>query len=88
MCRREKDKIISLGQTNSIVGGNIIATTKIRNNYGAIQSIIFPILRQQYWTFLYCSLLSYHPYSFLVSVLCFFFDSPLSKVIALPTIAM
>ena len=25
MCRREKDKIISLGLTNSIVGGNIIA---------------------------------------------------------------
>ena len=26
-------------------GKNIIATTKIRNNYGAIQSFIFPILR-------------------------------------------
>ena len=26
------------------VGENIIATTKIRNNYGAIQSFIFPIL--------------------------------------------
>ena len=26
------------------VGENIIATTKIRNNYGAIQSLIFPIL--------------------------------------------
>ena len=32
------------------------ATTKIRNNYVTIQSFIFPILRQQYWTFLYCSL--------------------------------
>jgi hypothetical protein len=27
------------------VGENIIATTKIRNNYAAIQSLIFPILR-------------------------------------------
>ena len=27
------------------VGENIIATTKIRNNYGAIQTFIFPILR-------------------------------------------
>ena len=27
------------------VGENIIATTKILNNYGAIQSFIFPILR-------------------------------------------
>jgi hypothetical protein len=27
------------------VGENIIATTKIRNDYGAIQSFIFPILR-------------------------------------------
>ena len=26
-------------------GKNIIAATKIRNNYGAIQSFIFPILR-------------------------------------------
>ena len=29
---------------NCTVGENIIATTKIRNNYGAIQSFIFPIL--------------------------------------------
>ena len=27
------------------VGENIIATNKIRNNYGAIQSFKFPILR-------------------------------------------
>ena len=27
------------------VGENIIATPKIGNNYGAIQSLIFPILR-------------------------------------------
>ena len=32
----------ALGNT---VGENIIATTKIRNNYGAIQSFIFLILR-------------------------------------------
>ena len=35
---------------------NIIAVTKIRNTYGAIQSLIFPILRWQYCAFLYCSL--------------------------------
>ena len=29
----------------STVGENIIATTKRRNNYDAIQSFIFPILR-------------------------------------------
>ena len=38
------------------VGGNIIPTTKIRNNYGAIQSFYFPISLSQYWTFLYCSI--------------------------------
>ena len=27
------------------VGENIITTTKIRSNYGAIQSLIFPIVR-------------------------------------------
>ena len=39
----------AFGRNNSLVGGtvgeNIIATTKIRNDYGAIQSFIFPILR-------------------------------------------
>ena len=30
---------------NYTVGENIIATIKIQNNYGAIQSFIFPILR-------------------------------------------
>ena len=30
---------------NHTVDENIIATTKIRNNYDAIQSFIFPILR-------------------------------------------
>ena len=28
-----------------IVGENVIATIKMRNNYGDIQSFIFPILR-------------------------------------------
>ena len=54
---KKRNKINTLrsskGQQNSLVdlnsytvGENIIATTKIRNNYGAIQSLIF----------LYCSL--------------------------------
>ena len=52
------------------VGENIITTIKIRNNYGAIQSFkIFNLL------------ILVAP--FLVSVLCFFFDGSLSKVIAL-----
>ena len=33
------------GHIDITVDENIIATTKIRNNYGAIQSFIFPILR-------------------------------------------
>ena len=35
------------------VGENIIGAPKIRNNYGAIYFYIFPILRYQYWIFLY-----------------------------------
>ena len=34
----------SFGLDFIAVGENIIATTKIQNNYGAIQSFIFPIL--------------------------------------------
>ena len=34
-----------LSPFNFTVGENIIATTKIRNNYGAIQTFIFPIFR-------------------------------------------
>ena len=49
------------------VGENSIATTKIRNNYVTIQSLIFPILD--------FSLLLLA--SFLVSILCFFFDGSL-----------
>ena len=64
------------------VGENIIATIKMRNNYGAIQfsNIAIAILDFS------LSLLILSA-SFLVSVICFFFDGPLSKVIALPTIA-
>ena len=37
------------------VGENIIATIKMRNNLcNPLKMVIFPILRQQYWTFLYC----------------------------------
>jgi hypothetical protein len=51
---------------------NIIPTTKIRNNYGAIQSFIFSI----YFSLLLLVKLSFLIFfaSFLVSVLCFFFD--------------
>ena len=64
-----------------LVGENIIATTKIRNNYGAIQSFKFPIL-----PLVKLSLLILFA-SFFVSVLCLFSDGSLSKVIALPTMA-
>ena len=48
----------------------------------------YPIIN---FSFLYCSLQSYHSFLFiffLVSVLCFIFDGFLSKVFALPTIAI
>jgi hypothetical protein len=38
-------KLSSLQSTGCTVGENIVATTKIRNNYGVIQSFIFTILR-------------------------------------------
>jgi hypothetical protein len=44
------------------VGEHIIATTKIRNIYGAIQSFIFPIL-----AFLYCSPFSYRSSNFAIA---------------------
>jgi hypothetical protein len=68
--------------TSSTVGENIIATTKIRNDYGVIQSLDFYLL-----LIVKLSLLIIFGF-FLLSVLCFFFDSSVSKVIALPTIAI
>ena len=59
------------------VGENIISTTKIRNNYDAIQSLIF-----LYFSLLLLVKLSLFA-SHLVSVLCFFFDGLLSKTIAI-----
>ena len=35
----------------------IIGAFKIRNNDGAIQSSIFKLLQEQFWTFLYCFLI-------------------------------
>ena len=52
-------------KTYYTVGENIIATTKIRNNYGAIQSFIFSIL-----LLVKLSLLILFAF-FLVSVLCY-----------------
>ena len=53
--KRNLNLTCSFNQINTVFE-NIIVTTKIRNNYCVIQSFIFPILRQQYWIFLYCSL--------------------------------
>jgi hypothetical protein len=59
------------------VGENIIATIKMRNNFCyPLKMVIFPILREQYWTFLYCSPFSYRSSNFAIA-----------KVVALPTIA-
>ena len=61
---------------NDTVGVNIIATTKIQDNYGGIQSFIFSIAP--------CKVITFNPFeSFFVSVLCFFFDGSLSKLIDL-----
>ena len=50
------------------VGENIIATIKMRNNFCyPLKMIIFPILRQQYWTFLYCSPFSYRSSNFAIA---------------------
>ena len=67
------------------VGENIIATTKIRNNYGAIiiihfYNIVIAILRFSLLLPVKLSLLILFV-SFVV--LCFFFDGFLTKVIAL-----
>ena len=75
----------------STVGENIIATTKIQNNYGAIKSLIFPniaiaILDFSLLLIVKFSLLILFA-SFFVSVLCFFYGC-LSKIIALPTIGI
>ena len=86
-------KVIAIGklckfnpkQKPFTVGENIIATTKIRNNYGVIQTFKFPIviaiLDFSLLLLVKSSLLILYT-SFLVSVLCFFFDGFLSKVIA------
>ena len=41
--RKITKKVIQ--QLSITIGENIIATIQIRNNYGAIQSFIYPILR-------------------------------------------
>ena len=71
------------------VGENIIATTKIRNNYGAIQSFIFAIAILVFSLLLLVKLSLLILFaSILVSVSYLFSYVFLSKVIALPTIAI
>ena len=80
---KRKKIIVVLSKLLGTVSENIIATSKIRNNYGAIQSLIFPpILDFSLLLLVKLSLLI--PFaSFLVSFLCFFFDGFLSKIIAM-----
>ena len=50
------------------VGENIIATIKMRNIFCyPLKMVIFPILRKQYWTFLYCSQFSYRSSNFAIA---------------------
>ena len=50
------------------VGENIIATINMRNNFCyPLKIAIFPILREQYWTFLYYSPFSYRSSNFAVA---------------------
>ena len=66
---RDDPTILTLEARVSTVGKNIIATTKIRNNYGAIQycdsNITVLLLVKLSLLILFAS--------FFVSVLCFFF---------------
>ena len=75
--------------TNTI-GENIIATTKIRNNYATIQSLFFQYCDSNIGlfsiaSFKFITLISLHPFWYQFFA---FFDGFLSKVIALPTIAI
>ena len=64
----------------STVDENIIDTTKIQNNYVAIQSLIFSIAP--------CKVITLNPLCSLFGISSLLlFDGSLSKVIALPTIA-
>ena len=61
------------------VGENIIATTKIRNNYGAIKFFL---------SIAPCKVTTLNPLCILFCIISLFFYGSLSKVIALPTIAV
>ena len=81
-------KICQGDEETFTAGENINAASKIRNNYVATQAFILPIILDfSLLLLLKLSLLILYA-SFLVLVLCFFFDSFLSNVIALPTIAI
>ena len=79
--------IISIIKLNTYtVGENIIATTKLRNNYGAIQSFIYQYCDSNFGlsSIAPCKVITLNPLCILfVSVICFFFDGSPSKVIAL-----
>ena len=74
------------------VGENIIVTTKIQNDYGVIQSLIFDYYCYHnigLFSIATCRVITLNPLCILFCIsFCFFFDGSLSKVIALPTIAI
>ena len=71
---------------STAVGENIIATTKIRNNYGVIQSIIHNI---GLFSIAPCKIITFNPLSILFGIsTLLLFDGFLSKVITLPSIAI
>ena len=71
--------------SSDTVRQNIIATIKIRNNYGAIQSFMLIGL----FSIAPCKVVTLNPLCILFGIsFCFFFDGSISKVIALPNIAI
>ena len=86
---RVEDLLKNMAQRYT-VGENIIATTKIQNNYGAIQSLIFSNIAIAMLDFIDpCKVITLNPLCiiFSISTLLIFFGF-LSKVIAFPTIAI
>ena len=73
------------------VGENIIATTKIRNNYVSSNHSFFQYCDSDIGLFSIapCKVINFNPFCILFGISSLpFFDGSLSKVIALPTIAI
>ena len=57
-----------LDECTYIVDENIIATIKMRKKFCyPFKIVIFPILQEQYWTYFYCSPISYRSSNFAIA---------------------